>query len=308
MQEKPSLKKQERYTREEKGRRLIRQAKDLYYYRNPEKAVSFFYQGFTLIGLWTLVHAFVKRHRSWTYEHQLELLQLLDVKYQLNLNFWELSAILEFAKEKQQQADRENFYRSFKKELLRRHPKTVKDLLHGYMLFYGHNYMDAIEYLERLLSEYGTTFDRFQLYRLLQEQEQILKVEALEYALLHPTHSFAKLDVLSGRDFEQFLSDFFRYCGYTVSLTKSSYDGGCDLVLERFQERTAVQAKRQKNPVGKKAVAEVYASKNLYHCQRALVISSSSFTTLAKKLALVNEVELWDRKHLLREIKQHHFK
>jgi len=52
--------------------------------------------------------------------------------------------------------------------------------------------------------------------------------------------------------------------GYNVLKTPYSKDQGADLILERFEEMTVVQAKRYKGNVGNSAVQEVVASKAYY--------------------------------------------
>ncbi|MHA1213355.1 MAG: restriction endonuclease, partial [Candidatus Heimdallarchaeota archaeon] len=85
------------------------------------------------------------------------------------------------------------------------------------------------------------------------------------------------------------------------------HDYGADLILERFGERTVVQAKRRKQSIGVKAVQEVATAKKYYSAHKALVVISSTFTKNAKELAKSNNVELWNRTQLVQEIKKMHF-
>lgn len=115
------------------------------------------------------------------------------------------------------------------------------------------------------------------------------------------------VDTLNGIEFERYLKAHFIKKGYKVYLTPPQGDYGVDLVLEKHGERTAVQAKRynheQGYKVNYKAVQEVAAGKAIYKCTKGIVITNSFFTESAKDLAKYNNIELWDRKELIRQFK-----
>jgi restriction system protein len=115
------------------------------------------------------------------------------------------------------------------------------------------------------------------------------------------------LDRMTGIQFEEYLIMFFEACGYQATKTPSSHDQGADIILKLLGESIAVQAKRQKNPVGNKAVQEVFAAKKYYLAHKAMVITTCTFTKSAIDLANRLGVDLWDRKKLLDEIRKHEF-
>jgi restriction system protein len=106
------------------------------------------------------------------------------------------------------------------------------------------------------------------------------------------------VDAMGGVEFEHFLGSLFRAMGYQVQVTQASGDQGADLVLEKFGDRTVVQAKRYSATVSNSAVQEAVAAKAHYRSRHALVVTSSSFTTSALALAASNGVDLWDRGRL----------
>ena len=57
------------------------------------------------------------------------------------------------------------------------------------------------------------------------------------------------IDSMSGRMFEELLLEHFKNIGYRVELTEVTSDYGADLILEKPDERIAVQAKRWKRQV-----------------------------------------------------------
>lgn len=111
---------------------------------------------------------------------------------------------------------------------------------------------------------------------------------------LHMT--MKRIDKLSGRAFERYLTIQFRHLGYRVKLTSYSHDYGADLVLRKWGKKTVVQAKRYERNVGIAAVQEVVGSIAYYKADNAMVVTNSNFTKSARNLAHRNEVELWGRK------------
>jgi len=116
----------------------------------------------------------------------------------------------------------------------------------------------------------------------------------------------ADIDQMSGTEFEKFMAGFFRARGYLVEETPVTGDFGADLKLTRNGVSTVVQLKCYKGKVDQKAVREALAAKTKYFCTEAMAITNSYFTSFAKELARVNEVELWDRDRLVTELLKGH--
>lgn len=92
-------------------------------------------------------------------------------------------------------------------------------------------------------------------------------------------------EVVSGHDYEFFVSDLIRRAGWLATVTPGSGDHGADIIAELGGERVAVQCKYFSSPVGNKSVQEAYSAKGFYDCDHACVVTSSSFTPAAKKAA-----------------------
>lgn len=107
--------------------------------------------------------------------------------------------------------------------------------------------------------------------------------------------SLSRIDLMSGREFEEFLAAYFRRLGYRVEATPASNDYGVDLLLRDRQECLAVQAKRYSGTVGVHAVQELLSGMAYYQVERGLVISNAYFSRQAWELAEKGGVELWDR-------------
>jgi hypothetical protein len=94
---------------------------------------------------------------------------------------------------------------------------------------------------------------------------------------------------VAGVDFEHYVAEVLHLNGHHAAVTKASGDYGVDLIVNG---RIAVQVKDYATPVGPKAVQEVVAGMAYYRCEEAWVVTSSTFTKNAAKLAEVNGVRL----------------
>ena len=105
---------------------------------------------------------------------------------------------------------------------------------------------------------------------------------------------------MNGYDFEQFCGDLLKNNGFSnINVTKSSGDYGADLTAIKDGVKYAIQCKKFSNPVGVSAVQEVIASKSMYNCHVAVVLTNNYFTNNAISLAEKNNVLLWDRNILI---------
>lgn len=107
------------------------------------------------------------------------------------------------------------------------------------------------------------------------------------------------IDKMNGWKFENFCADVLKKNGYdNVNVTPGSGDQGVDITAERDGIRYAIQCKRYSQPVGNKAVQEIYAGKKFYHCHVGIIMTNNYFTQSAKELAKENGIILWDRDFL----------
>lgn len=98
---------------------------------------------------------------------------------------------------------------------------------------------------------------------------------------------------VDGHDYEHRVADYLRRRGYYgVSVTKASGDYGADVIARKGTKKYAVQCKYYSSPVGVAAVQEVTAAKAHYGCNAAMVVTNSTFTSAAEKLAAENRVIL----------------
>ena len=103
------------------------------------------------------------------------------------------------------------------------------------------------------------------------------------------------LDLMSGDEFEDCVCRLFKRMGYSARVTQHSGDQGVDVIAEKGTAKLAIQAKCYGSAVGNSAVQEAAAGMAYYGCNKAMVVSNSTFTKGASELARANGVVLWGR-------------
>ncbi len=117
-------------------------------------------------------------------------------------------------------------------------------------------------------------------------------------------YTMCDIDLMTGYEFEAFITNLFNSMGYKAEKTKLSGDQGIDVIAKKGKEIIAIQTKCYSKPVGNGAIQEVVAGKSLYGATKLMVITNSHFTKSAKELAKANNVILWDRQLLEEKIEQ----
>jgi len=115
------------------------------------------------------------------------------------------------------------------------------------------------------------------------------------------------LDGLSPSQFEDFIGLLFKSMGYEVTNLPHVGDYGADLLIKRSGEIVVVQVKKYGlgNSVGAPEVQKTLGSMWKYKASRAVLVTTSSFTTNAHEQARNAPIELWDGKKLREELRQH---
>ncbi|WP_056681780.1 restriction endonuclease [Cytobacillus solani] len=95
---------------------------------------------------------------------------------------------------------------------------------------------------------------------------------------------------MDGQYFEDFIAEIYYLLGYDYQKTNYTGDQGLDLILYKesnngTREKLGVQCKRYKNNVSNKAIQEAFSGSHYYECNKAIVITPSTFTKSAKELA-----------------------
>lgn len=114
----------------------------------------------------------------------------------------------------------------------------------------------------------------------------------------------ANVDAMTGTEFEHYLRWLLSCRGFAVDTTPATGDLGVDLVATARGARIAIQAKRQRRPVSRRAVSDAVAGMAHYRCTQAMVITNGDYTAGAVTLARSTGCVLVDRVQLARWVQE----
>lgn len=114
-------------------------------------------------------------------------------------------------------------------------------------------------------------------------QRELKKLRALE---------IIDTDYMDGLAFEKYVAELLKNQGYKRVTLTERYDLGIDIIAVKDGVRWGVQVKRYSNMVKAEAVRQVVTALNNYNCQRAMVVTNSTFSRPAKVLAETNDCVL----------------
>ncbi|KRO16136.1 restriction endonuclease [Lacticaseibacillus saniviri] len=110
-----------------------------------------------------------------------------------------------------------------------------------------------------------------------------------------------QIDSMDGEAFEHFCGYLLKRNGYKhIEVTQYSGDQGIDIIAQKKGQKFGIQCKRYSGFVGNKAVQEVWAGKEFYKLDQAIVLTNSEFSDSAQELAEQLGVTLIDRNGLRR--------
>ena len=123
------------------------------------------------------------------------------------------------------------------------------------------------------------------------------------------------VDRLDPKFFEVFVAALFQKQGYQVAVTPYSGDKGADVIAHQRQGETyglliQVKQRREGGKPGNDAVTEIVAAKPLYEdiygtTFYPVVITNREFAKNAHQLSRAKQVEMYERKWLMRSLKQY---
>ncbi|MBI5059362.1 restriction endonuclease [candidate division KSB1 bacterium] len=109
----------------------------------------------------------------------------------------------------------------------------------------------------------------------------------------------SEIEGYSGQEFEAYIAKLLPLIGFhEICGTPVTGDQGADLLARKDDRLFVFQVKRQKSPVGNKAVQEVVAALQFYGGDEGWVITNSTFTPAASALAEKSGVRLVDGVYL----------
>lgn len=121
------------------------------------------------------------------------------------------------------------------------------------------------------------------MIELRTKKRRLEKLRALRFVDTH---------LMDGLVFEKYVAELLKSQGYTNVTLTERFDYGVDIIATKDQVRWGVQVKRYSRMVKAEAVRQVVTALNQYKCQRAMVVTNSTFSRPATVLAQSNNCVL----------------
>ena len=100
--------------------------------------------------------------------------------------------------------------------------------------------------------------------------------------------SMKLIDSMTGLEFERCVASLLKHQGYTDIRLTEKYDYGVDIIATKDDIRWGIQVKRYSGLVNADAVRQVVTALKKYDCDKAMVITNSTYSLVAKDLASCN--------------------
>lgn len=98
---------------------------------------------------------------------------------------------------------------------------------------------------------------------------------------------------MTGLEYEHVVAKYLQKIGYSnVDVTPGSGDYGVDVLAYKDGHKYAVQCKYYSTPLGQDPIREAVAGMAMYGCDKAMVVTNTTFTDAARRLAAANDVVL----------------
>jgi hypothetical protein len=108
--------------------------------------------------------------------------------------------------------------------------------------------------------------------------------------------SMLEVDVMRGIDFEHYVAALLVNEGFSnVQVTRASGDNGVDVTAAKDGNRYAIQVKRYKSAVNRRAVSDAVAGMLEYGCNASMVITNSRLSQKAMEFARLHQCVVVDR-------------
>lgn len=114
-----------------------------------------------------------------------------------------------------------------------------------------------------------------------------------------------EINNMNGRQFELFCGELFKQLGYKVKVTKSSQDGGKDIILKKGKTVTYVECKRWSGNwlVGRECLQKLIGSAIGDSVSSTIFITTSDYNKNAKIYGKkIAELKLWNTNNIMKNI------
>lgn len=136
------------------------------------------------------------------------------------------------------------------------------------------------------IDEFIDTFfkkDDFDFYHVTKPTVELLNYIERRLEILNASSTIDMPE--DGVEFEYWCANELTKQGWVTQVSKASGDQGIDIIANRDGLSVAVQCKRYGQPIGNKAVQEIFTAKQFVGSKYACVIGTGGFTRSARELA-----------------------
>ena len=249
-----------------------------------------------------IVEPFTKRYLTFEekVEHLSDFINLINHKKNISLTQIDGKYILIY---NERERNKQVFTKALKNEKSHSAPSLAKILINldSETNFETEDYTDLLNQFCECLDENNINYDINELKQKITSEFKLRRAINFEEKLSRNAEekvTVERMSLLDGFEFEKFIAELFKRAGYNVRVTKKSGDQGADIIVEKDNISTAIQTKKYAGAVSNKAVQEIVAAMKYYDCDKAMVITTSTFTKSAYELAGRNGVQLIDKKSL----------
>lgn len=255
---------------------------------------------------------FVKKFGRGNPEHLRNLKELLGEKG-IDVTYSELKDIIDQEVRKQE-------YAAFCRQMDNATKKRAKyqDYISSFVELFGRGDPKTLGYLGQLLSDrklfrvdfedavvgHHETTEKGQ--RMKKFQSKLNSAKKQDYKLLEePRISLDDIVAMDSFEFASFLSNLFYQMGYEIDATRRIDENTRDLLISKMGSKTFVRATNYKGYIDEGAINEVQMINDKYKCDKVAVISVSSFSSGARKVAQETGTVLWNKKKLSESIRKY---
>lgn len=123
-------------------------------------------------------------------------------------------------------------------------------------------------------------------------------VKKFKYRQSRRNPDLAKIDTMTGLEFEHYVAKILKNNGFSNVRLTEEYDYGIDIIASKNGTTWGIQVKRYSGLVGADAVRQAVTALRIYKCDKAMVITNSTFSRPAVVLADANDCVLVDESKL----------
>lgn len=121
----------------------------------------------------------------------------------------------------------------------------------------------------------------------------------MQHSKIKRKSNISAIDSMNGAQFAEYMAAYFRNQGWSITVVGEERS---ELIAERNGERRLIILRASKRKLTPDTFIHSAEAKEWYGAGGMLIITNGSYTSRAKQEADIRDIELWDRKLLIREL------